>query len=745
MKTFKLTILAILTALSAASQVGRELYRPVFHYSPSYNWMSDPNGPVYYNGKYHLFYQYNPLGILPVNMSWGHAVSTDLINWEEKPVAMPVQNGVQVYSGSVVVDWNNTSGFGINGKPPLVAIYTGASSVQDQRIAYSNDEGTTWTNYSGNPVLSMNNNQFRDPKVIWHKESQKWIMVVSQGSYQGIRFYSSSNLKNWVALPGFGPAGNKSAFWECPDLFKLSVDNDTSNMKWVLIHSVSPTAQYFVGDFTGEQFSWQNAVPSGIIIDDFESNDYNSWIATGSSFGNSPALGTGAVSGYLGSRLINSSSPNGTGAQGKLVSSSFVISKKYISFLIGGGYNPEKGCIKLVVNGEAVRSSTGMNENLFKWKNWDVSSFAGQTAHIEIVDSVTGRWGHVNVDHIIQSDIMNDDVNYGQVDYGKDFYAVQSFSDMPDGRRVWLAWINNWNYAGQIPTSPWKGIMSIPREVKLEVHNGQLKLVQKPIEELKILRSSGLNLDNESLSSINNSLRNVISTTLHTPTFKQFELKVKVSVANKNGFSLKFKKSGLQYTEFIFDFINKQIIFDRSKNSGGTILSADATFKDRQVAPLIIEDGFIDLHLFVDNCSAELFAGGGQMVMSNLIFPDSTSNKIEMTSLGDDFIFEEFDIWKLEKRAFVPTQTIQQYSIFKVYPNPIVNNNGITVKIEDGMVGKVTFNLFDITGKQITEFQPSSNSIIIPRNKLGRNKGMYFLRGSDGQTTQTEKLVILGE
>ena len=127
--------------------------------------MSDPNGLVFYNGRYHLFYQYNPHGIQWGNMSWGHAVSTDLINWEEKPVAIPAQNGVMAYSGSVVVDWNNTSGFGINGKPPLIAIYTGASTVQDQRIAFSNDEGMTWTNYSQNPVISSNNNQFRDPKV----------------------------------------------------------------------------------------------------------------------------------------------------------------------------------------------------------------------------------------------------------------------------------------------------------------------------------------------------------------------------------------------------------------------------------------------------------------------------------------------------------------------------------------------------------------------------------------------------
>jgi len=231
-KTIKLLILAYLTALSSAAQVGSELYRPVFHYSPSYNWMNDPNGLVYYNGKYHMFYQCNPYGLDPAsNKSWGHAVSLDLVNWEEKPIAIPAQNGVMAYSGSVVVDWNNTSGFGINGRPPLVAIYTGKTNVEDQRIAYSNDEGLTWKNYSANPVLSMNNNQFRDPKVIWHKESQKWIMVVSQGSYQGIRFYSSPNLKTWTLLTGFGSVGNLTSAWECPDFFKLPIDSDSNKMK----------------------------------------------------------------------------------------------------------------------------------------------------------------------------------------------------------------------------------------------------------------------------------------------------------------------------------------------------------------------------------------------------------------------------------------------------------------------------------------------------------------------------------
>ena len=217
MKFFKILILALLIALSSTAQVGRELYRPSFHYTPGSNWMNDPNGLVHFNGKYHLFYQCNPSGIGPGNVSWGHAISTDLVNWEEKPIAIPVQNGVMAYSGSVVVDWKNTSGFGINGKPPLVALYTGKTNVEDQRVAYSNDEGLTWTNYSQNPVLSLNNNQFRDPKVTWHEETQKWIMVVSQGAWQGIRFFTSPDLKNWTSIAGFGATENISGFWECPD------------------------------------------------------------------------------------------------------------------------------------------------------------------------------------------------------------------------------------------------------------------------------------------------------------------------------------------------------------------------------------------------------------------------------------------------------------------------------------------------------------------------------------------------
>ena len=738
MKKFQIFIVVVLTTSSLIAQMRNELFRPFFLYTPNQNWMNDLNGLVYYNGKYHKFYQYNPSGMQPINIGWGHAVSSDLINWEEKPIAIPAQNGVMAFSGSVVVDWNNTSGFGINGNPPFVAIYTGASNVQDQRIAYSNDEGLTWTNYAQNPVLEMNNNQFRDPKVMWNEEIQKWLMVVSTGYYQSILFYVSTNLKNWTLLSGFGSTGNVNGAWECPDFFKLPVDNDSNKMKWVLVHSVG-NGQYFIGDFNGQRFSWENIAPTGLLIDDFESNTYGNWTTTGSSFGAGPRTGNGTFSGFLGNKLIISDNET----QGKLVSQEFIIQKNYIGFLIGGGYNPGKAYIKLVINGQAVRVGTGMNEDVLKWRNWDVSAFVGKSARIEIVDSMTSLswgWGHINVDHIFQSDAPIDKTNYGQVDYGKDFYAQQSFSDIPaqDGRRIWVGWMNNWNYAPQIPTNPWKGMMSIPREVKLETHNGKIKLVQKPVAELILLRKDTLSYKNMSLDMINNSIKNI--------RFKQFKLQGKIAIENRKGFSLTFKKNGLQYSQFIFDFVNQQILFNRSKSS----TFVDEYFAQLQVAPLLIENGYTDLHLFVDNSSVELFSAGGQVVMSNQIFPDSLSNRIELTALDQDVLFDEFNIWNFEKQSFLPpdttttTDTIHLNDrLFKVYPNPVDNSNGITIIIKDDMVGKIKFKLFDVNGRLISEFHPTTNSIIIPRNKLTKGKGIFFLRGSTGQFTRVEKLLFL--
>ncbi len=286
-------------------------------------------------------------------MSWGHAVSKDLIHWQHLPVALKEENGVMIFSGSAVVDKNNSSGFGTDNNPPLVAIYTGhhtETELQDQRIAYSLDNGRSWKKYEENPVLPAKKD-FRDPKVIWHEESGQWVMVVALSSQQKVQFYGSKNLKEWNFLSEFGPAGaHDNILWECPDLFELRVDGKSGQTKWVLQVDVNPGSvaggsggQYFVGDFDGKQF-----------IQDPETKSRTNW-----------------------------------------------------------------------------------------------------------------------------------------VDYGRDFYAVQSYSDIPeeDGRRIWLAWMNNWDYAQEIPTKPWRSAMTIPRSVGLiEAENGYT-LTQQPLRDLQDLRA----------------------------------------------------------------------------------------------------------------------------------------------------------------------------------------------------------------------------------------------------------------
>lgn len=244
-----------------------EKYRPSLHFSPKQNWMNDPNGLVFFKGEYHLFFQHNPNGSIWGPMHWGHAVSKDLIKWEELDIALyPDEHGT-IFSGSAVVDWNNTSGFFPN-EPGLVAIFThhledeiNNKTIQSQSLAYSYDQGRTWIKYDGNPVLTHQTKvDFRDPKVFWYEENRKWVMVLATG--QTISIYSSPNLIDWKFESEFGEGiGSHDGVWECPDLFKLTVEN-SSNKKWVLIVSIGDNpqfesgsrTQYFVGTFDGNQF-----------------------------------------------------------------------------------------------------------------------------------------------------------------------------------------------------------------------------------------------------------------------------------------------------------------------------------------------------------------------------------------------------------------------------------------------------------------------------------------------------------
>lgn len=253
-------------------------HRPQFHFSPEEKWMNDPNGMVYYQGEYHLFYQYHPESTVWGPMHWGHAVSKDLLTWEHLPIALYPDSLGYIFSGSAVVDWDNTSGFGTAENPPMVAIYTyhdpkreGQTNFQYQGIAYSIDKGRTWEKYDQNPVLADESSvDFRDPKVFWHIQSAKWVMILAEGNQVG--FYGSSDLKNWESLSKFGEdQGNHDGVWECPDLFQLIDQNGVP--KWVMLVSVGPGGsrgsgtQYFVGQFSGKRFINDGAVDSVLWLD----------------------------------------------------------------------------------------------------------------------------------------------------------------------------------------------------------------------------------------------------------------------------------------------------------------------------------------------------------------------------------------------------------------------------------------------------------------------------------------------
>lgn len=248
------------------SNIKLENYRNAYHYSPRENWMNDPNGMVYFKGEYHLFYQHHPKGTTWGPMHWGHAVSKDLVSWEELPIALAPDEHGTIFSGSAVVDWNNSSGF-FDQEPGLVAIFThhddstGANQiVQCQSLAYSKDNGRTWTKYEGNPVLRHDTYvDFRDPKVFWHEPSSQWVMIVACG--QTVCLYRSPNLKDWTFASEFGEGiGFHDGVWECPDLFPLSTED--SQAQWVMLVSIGDDpayvegsrTQYFIGNFDGTTF-----------------------------------------------------------------------------------------------------------------------------------------------------------------------------------------------------------------------------------------------------------------------------------------------------------------------------------------------------------------------------------------------------------------------------------------------------------------------------------------------------------
>jgi fructan beta-fructosidase len=267
MKKLLTTGFLFFSFLIGFSQQNQPDYRPTYHHTPPKNWVNDPNGLVYLDGEYHLFYQYNPFGNKWGHMSWAHAVSTDLQTWHPLPLALPEFNNpdgttTMIFSGCAVVDSLNTSGLFEKGfKKGLVAIFTShiEGKAQHQSIAYSADRGRTWKRFDKNPVLDLGMKDFRDPNVFWYPEKQVWIMTVVKPLEYIAQFYESKDLKSWTLLSEFGKTGDVTKIWECPSLTKVPV-NGTKETKWVLMISSGHrqkgylAMQYFVGDFDGKNF-----------------------------------------------------------------------------------------------------------------------------------------------------------------------------------------------------------------------------------------------------------------------------------------------------------------------------------------------------------------------------------------------------------------------------------------------------------------------------------------------------------
>ena len=428
----------------------REKYRPVYHHTPAWGWMNDPNGMFYKDGVWHLYFQHNPYGSQWENMTWGHSTSTDLLHWTFQGDPVEADAWGTIFSGSAVVDHNNTSGFG---KGAVVAMYTSAGENQTQSIAYSNDNGQTFTKYAGNPVLTSNTPDYRDPHVFWNEDIKRWNMIMAEGQHMDI--YSSADLKEWKLESQFGAEyGNHGGVWECPDLMKMKV-RGTDQYKWMLLCNINPggpfggsATQYFVGQFDGHKFTCESA--------------------------------------------------------------------------------PE----------------------VTKW-----------------------------------------------MDYGKDHYATVTFDNAPDGRRVAMAWMSNWQYANQVPTMQFRSANSVPRDLDLYEYEGQTYCGVTPSPELAAARPK------KATKTLTDACEMVVT----------LKGNATITLSNDKG----------EQVVMTYDEKSRTFAMDRTK-SGQKDFSDD--FAALTVAP--VHGKMSLLRLFIDRSSIEAFDADGKMAMTNLVFPTKPYNKV---------------------------------------------------------------------------------------------------------------------
>ena len=428
----------------------REQYRPVYHHTPAWGWMNDPNGMFYKDGVWHLYFQHNPYGSQWENMTWGHSTSTDLVNWTFQGDPIEADAWGTIFSGSAVVDHHGTAGFG---KGAVVAMYTSAGENQTQSLAYSTDNGQTFTKYAGNPVVTSNTPDFRDPHVFWNDDIKRWNMIMAEGQHMNL--YSSADLKDWKLESQFGAEyGNHGGVWECPDLMKLPV-RGTDKEKWLLLCNINPggpfggsATQYFVGQFDGHKFTCESA--------------------------------------------------------------------------------PE----------------------VTKW-----------------------------------------------MDYGKDHYATVTFDNAPDGRRVAMAWMSNWQYANQVPTKQFRSANSVPRDLDLYEYEGQTYCGVTPSPELAAARPK------KATKTLSEACEMVVS----------LKGNATITLSNDKG----------EQVVMTYDEKSRTFAMDRTKSG---LCDFSDEFAALTVAP--VHGKLSQLRLFIDRSSIEAFDADGKMAMTNLVFPTRPYNKV---------------------------------------------------------------------------------------------------------------------
>jgi len=654
-----LLVVALCAMSSVHAQSYQEPYRPQFHFSPAKNWLNDPNGLVYHNDEYHMFYQYNPTGDVWGNISWGHAVSADLMRWEEKPVALNAFDAPSgpltelYYSGSAVTDTECTSGWGSLSDPPLVAAYTShytedltlangtkiRSGQESQSIAYSLDDGLTWTEYEHNPVIQSPPSQyaddyqnFRDPFVFWHAPDKYWVMAVALPNEHKVLFYTSSNLKAWEHVSEFGPVNAVGGQWECPSLFQLQVDGDQNNTKWVLMLGLNPGGvalpqgsgtQYVVGSFDGKAFTadadsvYPPQVPvDGTTFEDWSAQSFanSSWTPTGDSVGRGPSDGH-----------VLTLWEKGDNSTGTLISKAFTISSNYIQFQIGCCNNPynastygtsqsSETSINLLIDGEVMQSTTGVNGGGVIWRSWHVADALGQSANIELVDASTSGFGHLDIGQIVFTNAsLPPQANWA--DWGPDYYAAVPWNGLPAYEHIAIGWMNDWAYAGDIPTSPWRSAMSIPRDLQLKTIQGKARLVQQPHKSLSTLHDSRPLLK-RSWDRISQNSSGELPITA-----KAFDLELTFRPgknASRFGIDLRSGSNG-EGTRIGYDFATAQMYVDRTASGDS---SFSALFAGVYYAPLSADSkGQLKLRVLLDWSSVEVFGGQGESTITAQIFP----------------------------------------------------------------------------------------------------------------------------